>query len=315
MDPMTPSGADPTPRVNELADDAAAGPGAAGGASGAGGGGAAGAAAMMPTDATSRLITGAGLATAVIALIGVPVGAWRLDDFGLVMIVAGLAAAGVAWAGSTGMVRIDALPGRDIELGAGIVAGVLSVMNLFERLFDLDQLDQTGGVVALILTLALAVAALALFAGVTRRWTSPREVLPIGDRGTRLAYAGVGLVMLGWLGNVTIGVWNFSAGVGVLTVVLLCGIVLRWASDPASKRLPVAGAWIAVVLAVIATLLGLDHLMGFADRASDFGPLDWLLLLLYLAGVAMALVGSVWTAYERTMDAQERSNIGTGDLG
>ena len=29
----------------------------------------------------------------------------------------------------------------------------------------------------------------------------------------------------------------------------------------------------------------------------------------------MALVGSVWTAYERTMDAQERSNIGTGDLG
>jgi hypothetical protein len=38
------------------------------------------------------------------------------------------------------------------------------------------------------------------------------------------------------------------------------------------------------------------------------------LLLLYLAGVALTVVGSVWTAYERTMDAQERSNIGTGDV-
>jgi hypothetical protein len=319
MDPMTPSGADPTPRADELADDSLPGPTAAGDAPDAGSaastGRAGAAAAMMPTDATSRMITGAGLATAIIALIGVPLSAWRLDYFGMVMIVAGLVAAGVAWAGSTGMVRIDALPGRDIELGAGIVAAVLSVLNVLERLFDLGQLDQRGGLVALILTLALAVAALALFAGVVRRWTSPREVLVIGDRGTRLAYAGVGLVMLGWLGNVTIGVWNFSAGVGVLTIVLLCGIVLRWASDPASKRLPIAGAWIAVVLAVVATLLGLNHLMGFAGNASDFGPLDWLLLLLYLAGVAMALVGSVWTAYERTMDAQERSNIGTGDLG
>lgn len=302
MDPMTPS--------------RAAGPGDTGDSGRAAGAGATGgAAAMMPTDATSRTITGAGLATAIIALVGVPLSAWRLDYFGLVMIVAGLAAAGIAWAGSTGMVRIDALPGRDIELGAGIVAGVLSVLNLVERLFDFDQLDQLGGVVALILTLALAVAALALFAGVVRRWTSPREIIAIGDRGTRLAYAGVGLVMVGWLGNVTIGVWNLSAGVGVLTVVLLSGIVLRWASDPASKRLPLAGAWIAVVLAVIATLLGLNHLMVFVDRGSDFGPLDWLILLLYLAGVAMALVGSVWTAYERTMDAQERSNIGTGDLG
>ena len=316
MDPMTPSGADPTRQADDLTEDAAAGAGGAGETGSAEMAGATGgAAAMMPTDATSRMITGAGLATAIIGLVGVPLGAWRLDFFGLVMILAGRAAAGVAWAGSTGMVRIDALPGRDIELGAGIVAGVLSVLNVFELLFDVDQLDKRGGVVGLVLTLALAVAALTLFAGVVRRWTSPREVLPIGDRGTRLAYAGVGLVMLGWLGNVTVGVWNFSAGVGVLTVVLLCGIVLRWSSDPASKRLPLAGPWIAVILAVIATLLGLNHLMGFVGRASDFGPLDWLLLLLYLAGVAMALIGSVWTAYERTMDAQERSNIGTGDLG
>jgi hypothetical protein len=212
-------------------------------------------------------------------------------------------------------VRIDALPGRDIELAAGIVAGVLSVLNLFEMLFDMDQLDERGDFVGAILTVALAATSLALFAGVVRRWTSPREVLASGDRGTRLAYAGVGLVMLGWLGNVTLGVWNFSAGVGVLTWVLLAGVVLRWASDPASKRLPLAGAWIAVVLAVIATLLGLNHLMGFVDRADDFGAIDWLFLLVYLVGVALTLVGSVWTAYERTMDAQERANIGTDELG
>jgi hypothetical protein len=260
------------------------------------------------------MIITSGLATAIIALVGSLVGAWRMDYLGIVLIVAGLAAAGVAWAGATGIVRIDALPGRDIELAAGIVAGVLAVLNLFEMLFDLDQLDERGETLGAILTVALAVTSLALFAGVVRRWTSPREVLTSGDRGTRLAYAGVGLVILGWLGNVTIGVWNFSAGVGVLTWIIVAGMVLRWASDPASKRLPIAGAWIAVVLAAIAALLGINHLTGFMDRADDFGALDWLLLLLYLAGVALTVVGSVWTAYERTMDAQERSNIGTGDV-
>ncbi len=308
-DEMTPAGSDPTPEppAPAPADTTAEGGGAASRT--------ASAAAMLPADTTSRAIMTAGLATAVIALIGVPLSAWRFDYFGLVMILAGLAAAAVAWAGATGRVRIDALPGRDIELAAGIVAGVLGVLDFFELLFDLDQLDERGGAVGAILTVALTVAALALFGAVTRRWTSPREVLASGDRGTRIAYAGIGLVILGWLGNVTIGVWNFSAGVGVLTLIMLAGIVLRWASDPASKRLPVAGAWMAVVLAVLATLLGLNHLMGFTDRASDFGPIDWLLLLLYLTGVALVLVGSVWTAYERTMDAQERSNIGTGDLG
>jgi hypothetical protein len=308
-DEMTPVGSDPRP---EPAAPAPADPTAAAGATTST---AAVAPAMLPADTTSRAIMTAGLATAAIALVGAPLGAWRFDYFGLVMILAGLAAAGVAWAGATGRVRIDALPGRDIELASGIVAGVLAVLNFFEMLFDLDQLDERGDALGAILTIALTVTALALFGAVTRRWTSPREVLASGDRGTRLAYAGVGLVILGWLGNVTIGVWTFSAGVGVLTLIMLAGIVLRWASDPATERLPLAGAWIAVVLAVIATLLGLNHLMGFMDRASDFGPLDWLLLLLYLAGVALVLVGSVWTAYERTMDAQERSNIGTGDLG
>jgi hypothetical protein len=269
---------------------------------------------MMPTDTTSRMILTSGLATAVIALIGLPLNAWDLEYFGLVMIVAGLAAAAVAWAGSTGRIRIEALPGRDIELAAGIVAGVLSVLNLFEMLFDMDQLDERGDALGAILTVALAVVALGLFAAVVRRWTSPREVLASGDRGTRLAYAGVLLVMLGWLGNVTLGVWNFSAGVGVLTWILLAGVVLRWASDPASKRLPVAGAWIAVVLAAIATLLGLNHLMAFMDRSSDFSAVDWVFLLVYIVGVALTLVGSIWTAYERTMEAQERSNIGAGDV-
>ena len=299
-DEMTPMDAEPTPGASAPpADDAPA---------------AATRASMMPTDTTSRMIITSGVATAIIALIGVLLGAWRMDYLGLVMIVAGLAAAGVAWAGATGMVRTDALPGRDIELAAGIVAGVLGVLNFFELLFDLDQLDERGGVVGAVLTVALTVTSLALFAGVVRRWTSPREVLTSGDRGTRLAYAGVGLVILGWLGNVTLGVWNFSAGVGVLTWVLLAGVVLRWASDPASKRLPVAGAWIAVVMAAIATLIGLSHLTGFLDRSSEFGALDWVFLLVALAGVALTLVGSIWTAYERTMDAQER-NIGTDEVG
>jgi hypothetical protein len=269
---------------------------------------------MIPTDTTSRMIITSGLATAIIALVGGLTGAWRMDYLGLVLILAGLAAAGIAWAGATGIVRVDALPGRDIELAAGIVAGVLSVLNLFETLFDLDHLDDHGGAVGTILGIALAVAALALFAGVARRWTSPREVLTSGDRGTRLAYAGVGLVIVGWLAMVTLSFWESWVGVGALTFVILAGVVLRWASDPASKRLPVAGAWIAVVLAALATVAGLDHLREAVEQSDVFGPIDWLVLLVYLAGVALTLIGSIWTAYERTMDAQERSTIGTGDV-
>jgi hypothetical protein len=310
-DEMNPSGADQTP---EPVAPAPAGGSASDSSAQTAGSASTSAGAMIPSDTTSRMIITSGLATAVIALVGGLTGAWRMDYLGLVLILAGLAAAGVAWAGATGIVRVDALPGRDIELAAGIVAGVLSVLNLFETLFDLDHLGDHGGAVGTILGVALAVAALALFAGVARRWTSPREVLTSGDRGTRLAYAGVGLVIVGWLAMVTLSFWESWVGVGALTFVILAGIVLRWASDPASRRLPVAGAWIAVVLAALATVVGVDHLREAVEQSDVFGPIDWLVLLAYLAGVALTLIGSIWTAYERTMDAQERSTIGTGDV-
>ena len=60
MDSMTPSGADPTPQIDTLADDAAGGPGEPVRRGADGAGTASAAAAMMPTDATSRLIIGAG---------------------------------------------------------------------------------------------------------------------------------------------------------------------------------------------------------------------------------------------------------------
>ena len=169
-DEMTPAGSEirrRSRRHRRLADTTAEGGGAASRTTSA--------AAMMPADTTSRAIMTAGLATAVIALVGVPLGAWRIDYFGLVMILAGLAAAAVAWAGATGRVRIDALPGRDIELAAGIVAGVLGVLDLFEMLFDLDQLDERGGAVGAILTVALAVTA----------WPSSAAVTPTLDEPAR----------------------------------------------------------------------------------------------------------------------------------
>jgi len=267
-----------------------------------------------PIDATSRLIVAAGVATAVIALAGGLLGAWRMDWLGLVMVAAGMAATGVAWRRATADGATD-LDGRDIELGTGVMAGVISVTGLLELPFELARLDERGGVVGAALTVALAVSSLALLAGAVRRWTSVSDILGGPDRGVRLAYTGVGLVVVGWLANVTIGAWTLSAGVGVLTWIMLAALVLRWSSDPAADGLPVAGAWIAVVCAVIATLLGLDHLMAFVGQAATFGPLDWLAMLPYGAGVAMTLVGAVWTAYERTMDAQERSTVGGGDLG
>jgi hypothetical protein len=266
-----------------------------------------------PIDPASRLIVGAGLATAIIALFGVLLGAWRIDWLGLVMIVAGLAAAGVAWLGATGP-DDDSLPSRDIELAAGVVAGILGILGILEMLFDLVSLDQRGGLVGAAMAVALAVSGLALFLGAMRRWRDPRDIVIGGERGVRVAYAGVGLVVVGWLGMVTIGSWTLSAGASVLAVVLLASLVLRWSTDEAADGSPIAGAWVAVAFAILGTLLGLGHLMLLVDQVAAFGPLDTLALLVYAVGVVLTLVGSVWTAYERTMDAQERSSIRSGDL-
>lgn len=267
-----------------------------------------------PIDSTSRLIVAAGLATAIIALLGVLLGAWRIDWLGLVMIVAGLAAAGVAWLGATGLDDDDSLPNRHIELAAGVVAGVLGVLGLLGMVFHLVSLDQRGGLLGAASAIALTVSGLALFLGAIRRWSEPLDIVVGEERGVRVAYAGVGLVVVGWLGMVTIGSWTLSAGASVLAVVLLAGLVLRWSTDEAADGSPIAGAWVAVAFAILGTLLGLGHLMLLVERVAAFGPLDTLALLVYAAGVALALVGSVVTAYERTMDAQERSSIRAGDL-
>jgi hypothetical protein len=265
-------------------------------------------------DHTSRTIVGAGLATAIIALLGVLLGAWRIDWLGLVMIVAGLAAAGVAWLGVTGPDDDDSLPSRDIELAAGVVAGVLGVLGLCEMLFDMMSLDQRGGIVGAGLAVALAVSGLALFIGCLRRWSDPMDIVVGDERSVRVAYAGVGLVVVGWLAMVTIGSWTLSAGASVLAFALLAGLILRWSTDEAADGSPVAGAWVAVAFALVGTMLGLSHLMLLAERVAAFGPLDTLAVLAYAVGVALTLVGSVWTAYERTIDAQERSSIRSGDM-
>lgn len=266
-------------------------------------------------DRTSRLIVGTGLATATIALLGVLLGAWRIDWLGLVMIVAGLAAAGVAWLDATGPADDDSLPARDIELAAGVVAGVLGVLGLLEMLFDLTSLDQRGGLIGAAMAVALGVTGVALFLGATRRWSQPLDLVVGVERGVRVAYAGVGLVVVGWLGMVTIGSWTLSAGASVLAVVFLAGLVLRWSTDEAAGGSPIAGAWAAVAFAILGTLLALGHVMIIVEPVAAFGPLDTLAMLVYAVGIALTVIGSVWTAYERTMDEQERSNIGPGDLG
>jgi uncharacterized membrane protein YqjE len=89
---------------------------------------------------------------------------------------------------------------------------------------------------------------------------------------------------------------------------------LRWSTDEDADGSPIAGAWVAVAFALVGTMLGLSHLMVLVGQVAAFGPLDMLAILAYAVGVALTLIGSVWTAYERTMDAQERSSIGTDEL-
>ena len=81
------------------------------------------------------------------------------------------------------------------------------------------------------------VAGVILYFAATQWWTGGpaapwTAALASGDRATRLVLMGAGLVLIGWLGNVTIGFWFLRAGVEVITLILLSALVMRAEADP-----------------------------------------------------------------------------------
>ena len=62
-------------------------------------------------------------------------------------------------------------------------------------------------------------------------------------------------MILGWLGNVTIGAWFLDTGALTITVVLVALLLARAEADPEQPmQLPVPAAFVIVVLVAIAAL-------------------------------------------------------------
>ena len=249
-------------------------------------------------DPAARRIAGTGGAVAVIALIGALLGTWTFDWSAIVLIAAGLLAAGTAVLTSgTGSRRTMPIAKRDLILAGGTIAAVLGVLFFAEVAADFDDLDEYGGILGALAALALAVSGVALFVLAAGAWSgSPlapwTRAISAGDRSAKVVVGGAALVVLGWLGNVTIGVWYLDPGVIAITLVLLAALVVRAAADPDQPLvLPFPVAYVAVVLTGIALLLALQHSVRLADQ--EVGAENWILQLIYIAGAAIALIGGI----------------------
>jgi hypothetical protein len=157
-------------------------------------------------------------------------------------------------------------------------------------------MDAHGGVLGLVLRFGLAFAGVLLYFAATEWWTGgPAEpwtsALASGDRATRLVLLGAALVLVGWLGNVTIGVWFLRAGVEVITLILLAALVMRAAADPEEPlRLPLPPAFIALALLILGAIIAVQHMSVFVGEITGID--DWICQLLYVAGVVVAIVGA-----------------------
>jgi hypothetical protein len=260
-----------------------------------------------PLDVRVQLALGAGIAVAVIGLVGSVIGAWSLDFSGIILIAAGLVAAGAAYASISARERYPDIALRDLILAGGTIAAALGILFVAEILFDMDNLDTYGGAVGLVLTIGLGVAGVALYYAASEWWSGGpaapwTSALAAGDRATKLVLLGAALVLIGWLGNVTIGFWLLRAGAEVITLILLAALVMRAAVDPEMPlRLPVPAAFVALALAIVGAIIAIQHTASLLDVGA--GLEDWLAQLLYVAGVVLVIVGAGLASSEgvRTM--------------
>ena len=124
-----------------------------------------------PLDDRTQLAVGAGLAVAIIGLLGSFFGAWELIFGGLILITAGLVAAGAAYVSSGREAAPSTVATRDLILAGGTIAAVFGILYSAEIVFALDIVDSFGGVLGLTLTFGLAIAGVLLYFAATLWWT------------------------------------------------------------------------------------------------------------------------------------------------
>ena len=261
-------------------------------------------------DRTAQLLAEASAAVFLLTLVGLPFGVWNSAQFALILLVASIATAVAAWLGGGAAVRGMPIPLATIELAAGLIAAILAVLKVVEILFDLDQLDGSGGIVGLALAIALAAGAVGLLVLVTRRGADLRGAVARGDQGTKVAAIGLGLVVLGWAFNLSISFWTMGQAALPLAVLALATVTIAEASR---IEAPVPVAWVGAAIAVFGAILlaahwgDLTHL-GAVQIVLD--PADFIGFLGYTAGTAMIIAGGIlsgrgeWAARQAPTDGR-----------
>jgi hypothetical protein len=188
------------------------------------------------------------------------------------------------------------IPLETIEFGAGVVATVLALLRVVEMAFDFDDLDSYGGVIGAVLTIGLLVAAGAVLVGALRRDPTLRADVFASDRGTRLAVAGLALIVLAWLLNLSIGFWNMNAAatpVALLTIgAVLVVVQRRWLA--VLEEIPLG--WVGAGFGVVGLLLAIGlwgELMEIGLTRVDLELIDYLPQVLSFLGIAGIIVGGV----------------------
>jgi len=260
-------------------------------------------------DLRTQLAVGAGVAVAVIGLLGSVLGAFSFDFGGIILIVAGLVAAGAAYVSFGREPASPTVATRDLILAGGTIAAALGILFVAEILFDLDDLDAYGNVLGLTLTFLLGIAGVILYYAATLWWrggpAAPwTTAIASGGRGPRLVLLGAAVMLVGWLGNVTVGIWFLRAGTEVITLVLLAALVMRAAADADQPlRLALPPAYVALGLSIVGAIIAIQHTVVFLDEPTGLD--DWLFQLLYVAGVAIAVIGAAVASSEGTRTLTE----------
>jgi hypothetical protein len=206
------------------------------------------------------------------------------------------------------------IPAPEIELGAGIVATVVAVLAFAELLFDLDQLDGSGGPIGAALVLALAIAAIALVVGALGG-RNPGALLAAAvgrsDRGTKIALGGLGLDLVVMALGLTVSVYalgtsaTFAVTFMVLAVLVLVG--------SAGWRLPFPAPWLAVGLAVVTVVFAFDQLGQYRSITARFelDMIDNAVFMLHLLAIVLVLAGAILSALDHQRLAVEDAATGT----
>jgi len=252
-------------------------------------------AAWSGLDRLAQYVVGGSIAAVVITILGLPFGTWDSTDFVLLILAASIIAMVAAAAGTTSR---DPEPLALLEGASATVLAVLAVSNLIEILFNLDLGDR-GGIIGILFTIALVIAGVVVLAGAFQRVGGLPALHLTEGRGVGVAAAGLILVLVAWVLNLSIGQWTMagaSLSLAVLTVATAVILVSRRVSSP------IPAAWAGVIVAVFGAILALGQwgdLNALGQEQVELGPLDFLAFLLYIVGLVMIIAGGVMTALEQ----------------